>query len=141
MPPLRFPGKHFVRLTFLLLLSIAPTVRAAATTSITANGWTLTASPERGVFTVSHETLGPVLQDASFEAHDSTGTHAIPQWTVSPGNPNQLLLRSTDFHIGWAIELRPDTLVISSTSRTVTLHAKIPAPPNLVPARLIDPQG
>jgi len=134
-------GNHLPCLAFILLLAIIPIARSEAAISLTANGWTLTASPERGVFSASHETLGPVLLNASFEVHDSTGPHVIPAWTAEPGDPNQLLLRSSHDRIGWLIEIRRDALIISSTSRTVTVHATVPAPANLVPARLIDPQG
>ncbi|MDB6012970.1 MAG: alpha-galactosidase [Gammaproteobacteria bacterium] len=128
-------------IAFLLLFSISGTARSEAPVSVSAEGWTVTANPDRGVFSASHEALGAVLVDASFDVHDSMGTHAVGKWTAKRGTLHQLVLRSTESRIGWVIELRRDILIISSTSRTTTLRAAIPAPQSLMQARLLDPEG
>jgi hypothetical protein len=101
--------------------------------SMHAGGWTVIVSPDRGVVSVSHEVLGPILVDASF---DEPGP-----WSTEVIEPDRLVLRDTRSRTGWAFELRPDALVISSTSRNAQLHAGIPAPPGLEAARLLDPEG
>ena len=98
-----------------------------------AGGWTVAVNPDRGVISASHEVLGPILIDASF---DEPG-----QWFTEVVEPDRLVLRDTHSRTGWVFELKPDTLVISSTNRNARLHATIPAPHGLVPARLLDPQG
>lgn len=125
----------------ILLSSIPPAAYSNAPISISAEGWTVAADPNRGVFSASHEVQGAVLVDASFDVHDSLGTHAVGKWMAERGAPNLLLLRSTESRIGWVIELRRDILRISSTSRSVTLRATIPASPSLRQARLLDPEG
>src|SRR5437762_12650937 len=100
--------------------------------SMQAGGWTVTVSPDRGVISASHEVLGPILVDASFDAPG--------QWFTEVVEPDRLVLRDTRSRTGWVFQLKPDTLVISSTSRDARLHAGIPAPPGLEPARLLDPQ-
>jgi hypothetical protein len=84
----------------------------AALAVVQAGGWTVTVSPDRSTFSASHEVLGPILVDASFEG---------------------------DVH--WDFDARQDSLVISSTSGDAKLHASIPAPTGVEPARLLDQAG
>ena len=100
---------------------------------MTAGGWTVTVSPEPGVVSVSHEVLGPILVDASF---DQPG-----RWFTEVIEPDRLVLRDTRSRTGWVFELRQDALIISSTSQRAELHASIPAAPGREPARLLDPEG
>jgi melibiase-like protein/alpha galactosidase C-like protein len=128
-------------LAWLFLFCIAATSRSEALVSLSAEGWSVTANPDRGVFSISHEVLGTLLEDAFFEVRDSGGTHTIRRWTAAQGAPNQLMLRSVEFRTGYVIELRRDVLIISSTSRTSTLRAAVPVSQSFIQARLLDPQG
>lgn len=109
--------------------------------SVTAEGWTVTVDPSHGVFSASHELLGTILLDASFEVRDAVRPAARGQWSAEVIEPNRLALRDTQARIAWLIELRRDILIVTSTSLDTWLHATIPASPNLVSARLLDPEG
>jgi Melibiase/Alpha galactosidase C-terminal beta sandwich domain len=117
----------------LAVLAFLLSTQTLASVSLKAGGWTVTVDNDRGVFSASHEVLGPLLVDASFETPG--------RWLTEVVQPDRLLLRDTSSHTGWVFELRPDTLIISSTSQDARLHASVPAPPGLEPARLLDPQG
>jgi hypothetical protein len=143
--PADFGGRRYrgalASIAWVSFLFLAATSFAEAAVSLSAAGWTVTANPDRGVFSVSQEVLGPLLLDASFEVRDSKGAHTVSHWTAEPSGPTQLTLRSSEWRVGWVIELRPDVIVVSSTSRTVTLRAAVPGVRRLMQARLLDPQG
>src|SRR6266702_3263564 len=77
-------------IAFLLFFPIHGTARAEVPVSVSAEGWTATANPDRGVFSASHEALGAVLLDASFDVRDSMGTHAVGKWTAGRGRPESV---------------------------------------------------
>ena len=122
-------------------VSAANTASAEALVSVTAEGWTVTADPQRASFSVSHEGMGTLLSDATLNVRDAHGTHRLSGWTADREGKNQLTLRSVQPRLGWVIELRQDLLKISSTSHATVVHAGVPAPEALVPARLLDPEG
>jgi hypothetical protein len=125
----------------ILLLSAQCQADSASRVALTAEGWTVTVDPDRGLFSASHEVLGAILVDAAFELRDPMPLAATAQWSAEVIEPNRLTLRDTQSRVAWLFELRPDTLIISSTSRDAQLRATVPAPRNLVPARLLDPEG
>ena len=67
-------SKWRASIAFLFLFATPGTARSEAPVAVSAEGWTLTANPDRGVFSASHEALGAVLVNASFDVGDSTGT-------------------------------------------------------------------
>jgi hypothetical protein len=126
---------------FAILLSALALAHSDTPVSISAEGWTVTADVGRGVFSASHESLGAVLVDASFAVRDSSQSLETAQWTAQTSKPNRLILSNSQLRIAWVLELRHDILIISSTSRATKLRATIPTSQDVVPARLLDPEG
>lgn len=124
-----------------LLVAVSLAAQSHAPVTLTAEGWTVTADPERSVVSVTHEKLGTLLREAHLNTRDSQGLHPQRQWTATQSAANRLSLRSTQSRTGWVIELRRDVLKISSTNAAAVVTAVVPAPPTRLPARLIDPQG
>jgi hypothetical protein len=125
----------------LLLAAVSLPAQSNSPVTLTAEGWTVTADPQRAVFSVTHEKLGALLRDARLNVRDSQGLHPLKDWTVMQSEANQLSLRSTQPPTGWVIELRRNVLKISSTNAAAIITAVVPAPPTRLPGRLIDPQG
>ena len=125
----------------LLLAAVSLPAQSNAPITLTAEGWTVTADPQRVVLSVTHEKLGTLLREAHLNTRDSQGLHPQKQWTATQSAANQLSLRSTQPPTGWVIELRRNVLKISSTNAAAIITAVVPAPPTRLPGRLIDPQG
>jgi hypothetical protein len=125
----------------LFLAAVSLPAQSNSPVTLTAEGWTVTADPQRAVLSVTHEKLGALLRDVRLNVRDLQGLHPLKDWTVTQSEANQLSLRSAQPRTGWVIELRRNVLKISSTSDAAVLTAVVPAPPSRVPARLIDPQG
>jgi hypothetical protein len=132
---------RWIESTFASITLLFTTHSFASPVSVNAGGWGVSVNPDRGTFSVSHEALGPILVDASVDSRDAMAPPATTQWSAEVVEPDRLALRNTGSRTGWLFELRQDTLIISSTSQDGELSATVPAPPSLVPARLLDPQG
>jgi hypothetical protein len=109
--------------------------------SITSAGWTLTADGEQGVLHIAHDRLGTVMKDVQLNLQSERGITPLSHWSVATQGPHQLSAKARGLPIRWLFELGPDTLKISSTCANAILTAKVPAPPDRVVARLLDPQG
>jgi len=113
---------------------------AGAPVVLVRDGWTVTADGDRGLLTVAHERLGPVLRDVRLNREGDRG--AIP-WTTwsAEQTPTQILVRTAAPASVWIVEPGRDTLRISTTAARALLTAAAPAPTARMIARLIDPSG
>ncbi len=109
--------------------------------SVTHDGWTVTADGEQGKLTVTHESLGTVLEDVRLNLQVERGLGPLANWSVAKKGENQLSIRSADPVTAWLVELGPNTLKFSSTTAEAALTAQAPASKDRIVARLLDPQG
>jgi hypothetical protein len=115
--------------------------RAAEPVTLTSDGWTITADIAQATLSVSHEKLGTVMKNARLSLRDERGLRALEGWSVEKPRTNELSIRTAQPRTGWTIEASPNALKISSTASTAVVTAGVPAPPDRIPARLLDPQG
>ena len=109
--------------------------------SVTQDGWTVSADGEHGKLTVTHETLGTVLEDVRLNLQGERGLSPLKNWSVAKKGETQLSIRTAAPVTGWLVELGPNTLKFSSTTAEAELTAQAPASKDRIVARLLDPQG
>jgi hypothetical protein len=135
------------RSTFFVLagiLILQPTLSPAqglVKTTISQFGWTIVADPPSGLISVSHEKLGAVMENLKLNLVDGLGIHPLSGWSVNASSPTRLSIRTGDPTTGWQFDVESDFLKVSSTGEGATLTADLPASPDRIPARLLDPQG
>jgi len=126
-----------------LFCLLAPSVRAQANleTPFHAAGWTIAADPSTGQISVSNERLGLFMEQARLNIRDDRGLHILTGWSVKTASPTRLLFRTNDPRTGWQFDVEPNLLLISSTAEHAVLTADLPASPDRILARLLDPMG
>ena len=152
--PLEHMGGRNMCKFFSVVISILMTVAAGLAQtgnpiSLASDGWTVTADGERGVFSITQDTLGTVIKDARFNLKGEHGLRPLKNWSVfQEAQPrlqeqarHQLSIRTLQPQTGWLIELAPNSVKISSTEAAGVLTAKAPASTDRVIARVLDPQG
>jgi hypothetical protein len=112
--------------------------QAADGISIAANGWTVTATPGKGRLIVARDGLGTLMRDVRLGLR---GAPAFNDWKAERIEGNRLSIKTDLPRTGWMLELAPDALIVSSTSNEGVLTAEVPAPPERIVARTMDPQG
>jgi hypothetical protein len=110
---------------------------------IASQGWTITASPEKGVLDISQATLGLVLKDVRINLQNERGYELLPVtgWSIGQGNQSLLTIHTAHPVAAWTFEIDHDTIKISSTLTRAILTAEAPAPLNRIPVRALDPHG
>jgi len=110
-------------------------------TSVSSDGWTITADDATSVLTISHDKLGPVMKDVRLNLQDGHGLHALAGWSVESDGEHRLMLRTTEPRTAWSFELSANLLKISSTSTSAVVTAELPATAERLPVRILDPRG
>jgi hypothetical protein len=139
--------------TAVLIVGMVGSGSAKANEPITISsfGWTITADLDRGVLSISQESLGTVLQNVHIvvesEIRDklqNNNEHELLRptgWSVERTGQSLLTLHSVHPIGAWIFEATPDAVKISSTFTNTVLTAEVPAPLNRIPVRSLDPQG
>jgi hypothetical protein len=112
---------------FVLLGSISGWPQISRPVSISSNGWTVTANPERSVLTIAHDQLGTVLEDVRLDFESEGALHPLDNWTVEEKSERELTIQTQEPQTAWSVELGPNSLMISSTSGEGVLTARAPA--------------
>lgn len=133
--------KTLVAIIASCVVLLAQTAKGADPVTLTSDGWTITADSAQATLSISHEKLGTVMKNIRLSLRDEGGLRALEGWSVEKSRPNSLSIRTAQPRTGWTIEASPDALKISSTVSTAVVTAEVPAPPDRIPARLLDPQG
>lgn len=128
-------------LVCVVLVVAAGRTDAAALATVTHAGWTVTADGARGLLTIAHERLGPLVESARLNLKDEQGLHPWESWSVEAGAEGRLVLRTARPSTTWSLEVGPESLTISSTSTQAVLTGEAPAGADRVVARLLDPRG
>src|SRR3981081_1400160 len=91
--------------------------RAEIPIVISDQGWTITASRERGVLSLSQENLGPVLQNIRLNLQNDDGRGLLPMndWSVERSSQSMLTLHTVHPLAAWTFEIGHNTVKISST--------------------------
>ena len=110
-------------------------------TSVSSDGWTLTADDATSVLSISHDKLGPVMKQVRLNLQDGHGLHALAGWSVESDGQRRLMLRTTEPRTAWSFELGTNLLKISSTSTSAVVTAELPATADRLPVRILDPRG
>jgi hypothetical protein len=140
-------GKMSRFLAVVVVAVLIPQVGTAASAatgdpvSISSGGWIVTADGEQGVLSIAHTRLGTVLKDAQLNLQGEHGLIPLKDWSVEKQGQQRLSVRTSEPRTAWLLELGPNTLKISSTSANAVLTAQVPASPDRVVARILDPQG
>lgn len=135
----QFMSLNYPLLAAVLVLSVDPLVaRAADEFTTTANGWTITTTPAEGRLTITRDGLGTLMRNVRLALR---GAPAFTEWTAGTDQGNRLNIRTSQPRTGWRFELAPDALIVSTTSPDGILTAEVPASPDRILARTMDPQG
>jgi hypothetical protein len=124
----------------LVVLSAAQILWAKPVT-IANSGWTISADDAIGQLTISHSTLGVVLQNVQLNLRNHGSLIPARAWTVEVTGENQLSVKTGDPRMRWIFEAHANELRISSTSADAVVTGQAPAPPQRIVARLLDRQG
>ena len=114
---------------------------AAASITVSDQGWTITADRDHGVLSIAQQNLGIVLQDVRINLEDQNAMQPLTSWSVEQTSQSQLTLHSVHPIATWVFDISHDLLKISSTASNSVLTAEAPASINRIPARVLDPQG
>ncbi len=128
---------------FMLALLTIPEICAAApgAVSVSGDGWTIVADPERGAVAVSHDRLGVLMRDVRLQLREKEGLVPLANWTARKQGDRQIILQSDQPPVAWIFAIGPRTLKISSTATNAAVTAKVPAAADRIVARLLDPEG
>lgn len=129
--------------TIIGMLVVAPVIWARPEDPVTlrSNGWIVTADPDQAVLSVSHESLGTILQQIRLNMRDQHGLQPLKRWSANKQGESQLLIRTSEPRTAWVLELSPDGLRIATTLAEAVLTAEAPATSGRIVARVLDPQG
>lgn len=113
----------------------------AAPLTLSSNQWRITADPEASILSVSHERLGLVMGDVQLYLREGEARRRLQQWTVEQAGEGSLLIRTENPRTAWSFGLEKNALRVACTSPHAVLTAGLPAPPERIPSRLLDPEG
>ena len=130
-------GFWFVCVSILILCSLS----RAAETTVSSQGWTITADTDRAELTLSQQKLGPVLQNVHLELSSAGAELRSRQWTAQALNDHTLSVRTQNPDATWVFTLSGDEVRIATTSAEALMEGQAPASPQRIVARLMDPEG
>ncbi len=113
----------------------------AATVTLSASGWTITADPVQEQLIIAHDSLGVVLKEITLNSETKDGFRSLKEWSLTKNGDNQLVLTTGHPASAWIFELNRDNIIISATAANMCIRAQAPAPVQRVVARLLDPEG
>ena len=134
---MRKTGFWFVCVSIFILCPLYGT----AETTVSSQGWTITADTDRGELTLSQEKLGPVLQNVHLELSSAGAVLRSRQWTAQALNDHTLSIHTQNPDATWVFTLSGDEVRIATTSAEALMEGQAPAPPQRMVARLMDPEG
>lgn len=125
------------------LIPLSAAYQAATKNPVTlsGSGWTITANPEMGVLSLTHDSLGLVMKEIQINVKTREGLSPMKGWTAMKKGERQLAVQTEKPGSAWIFELNQNNLIISCTSLDMVLTAKAPASVDRVVARLADPLG
>ncbi len=129
----------FVIMVFIVVGAVRAETKGPV--SVSSQGWTITADAEKGLLTITHDKLGTVMQQVRLNLKSERGLRVLKGWSVEGTTANSLSLRTAEPPMGWRIECSESLLEISSTSTSAMITAEVAAPPERLPARILDTRG
>jgi len=133
------------RLRTYLLLSIAFSIGLSpvlASPLVVASGkWRVSADPGVETLTVSYDQLGLIMRDVQLNLRDGAGLRRLTGWKVEQAAEGSLKIETSNPLVAWSFDVDGDNLKISCTSSQAVLTAGLPASPERIPSRLLDPEG
>jgi hypothetical protein len=129
---------YYVMAAALALIAARTRIQASDTILIAANGWTVTAALGQGRLNIARDGLGTLMRNVRIGLH---GAPAFNDWKAERVEGNRLSIKTDQPRTGWTLELASYALIVSSTSSDGLLEAEVPAPPDRIVARTMDPQG
>ena len=109
--------------------------------SITGSGWTVTADETSAELTVSHASLGTIVQNVHLNLRTGANLLRAKTWAAAANGDNEVTIKTADPRMLWIFEIRDNELLVSSTSSDAVLTGVAPASSQRIIARLLDPQG
>src|SRR4051794_11491834 len=103
--------------------------------------WTVTADAAKNAVTISHSALGVVVKDVRLNVRGSGGLAPVEHWTVEARGERGLVFESESPKTAWKITAADQLLVVTCTPNDVPLPGPVPAAPQRIVARLMDPAG
>jgi hypothetical protein len=114
---------------------------AAEPLTISSQDWTITADPQAGSLSIAQHELGAVVEDLRLNLEDASGLEPLSNWSAEQAGQTQLTIHTVHPITAWSFAISGNLLKISSTASNGVITAHAPAPPNRIPARVLDPQG
>ena len=104
-------------------------------------GWTLTADEAKGILSISHDSLGMVLQQLRLNVQSGQDLKAFETWQTEVNAGNQLVINTIQPKTIWVFRMDVNVVMISCTSADAVLTAAAPSTADRVVARVLDPAG
>ena len=101
----------------------------------------MTADARLEVLNVTHDGLGPVIENIHLFVPGASTTTPLRGWKLGRDASNQLRIETTAPQTTWRVDLNDGSLTISSTATNALVTATVPAPKDRLIARLMDPDG
>ena len=113
----------------------------AATVTLSASGWTITADPAQEHLIIAHDSLGVVLKGIKLNSVTKDELSSLKDWSLTKTGDNKLVLTTGHPSSVWIFELNRNNVIISATTAGMCITAQAPAPDQRIVARLLDPEG
>ena len=78
----------------IVLTVLAGAVRAESLVTVIGGGWSVTADGNQSLLSISHETLGTVMEDVRLNLQGERGLRPLKKWSVEKKGENQLSIRT-----------------------------------------------
>jgi hypothetical protein len=125
----------------LFLVALPAPVVAADPVTISNQGWTVSADGQQGVLSISHDRLGTVIKGMQLQIRDGKRRFSLGSWIVGKRDSRDLFIQTAQPRTAWSIQLISNAVKISCASSNGYIIARVPAPSDRIPARILDPHG
>ncbi len=125
----------------MLALLLVPAAAGAQTITAGAHGWTISAQPRQGTIQVQHARLGPLMRDLRPGLLERGRVEPLASWSAAQAGEGKLTLFSDSPPTAWLFEPQDNVLRISCNRSAGVMTGIVPAGPDRMVVRLMDPAG
>jgi hypothetical protein len=136
---MRLPQRCAIPTLALLALPCLP--QANTPVSLQQNGWSIECSVASDSLLISESELGVVLRDIHLSLDLPSGSRRLSHFSAHVQGNHELLIETTEPKTAWVFDLRPDKLVVSTTTFHGVLSGSATTPSGRIISRLLDPEG
>jgi hypothetical protein len=126
----------------LVLAPVLPCVTAVAQIQkVSANAWSVTADPQKGLIQIEHTRFGTLGADLHPGLRERGSIDELTGWSAARTAENRLYVVSKEPAVSWRFDLEENLLRISCNRASAVLTGSVPAGRGRMPVRLMDPAG